>query len=101
MFGGGGSRLGLGGSLLPWQPFKYFSVLNFLIKTGKLLNRCYYSCIFISCQPRPGLEDYETPSMRVCACICHIFKSTVISLSFMKISTPNLQRMFMAVKTCL
>ena len=43
--------------------------------------------------------------MRVCVCmnvcVCHIFKSSFISYSLMNISSPNLQRMFMAVKTCL
>ena len=38
-------------------------------------------------------------SMHVC--FCHIFTSIVISHSFMKISSPDLQRMFMAVKICL
>ena len=44
-------------------------------------------------------------SMHVCVrmhvCFCHIFRSSFISYSVMKISSPNLQRMFMAVKTCL
>ena len=31
-------------------------------------------------------------------CVCHIFKSSFVSHSVMKISSPNLQRMFMAVK---
>ena len=64
-----------------------------------------YSYILISCRPRPGLEDYETLYVHVCACmhvfVCHILKSSFISHSFMKISSPNLQTMFMAVKTCL
>ena len=94
------------GHLLPWEHFKYFSVLNLLIEKGVPLNRCYYSCVLISCWPRPGLGDYETASIHACmcvcmrVCVCHIFKSSFIFHSVMKISSPNLQRMFMAVKTC-
>ena len=52
------------------------------------------------------LGDYETSSVHACrqvgecrgVCVCHIFKSSFMSHSVMKISSPNLQRMFMAVK---
>ena len=91
---------GISQHLWPWQCFKYFSVLNFLIENGALLNRCYYSWIFIPLWPRLELGDYEMPSLRACVC-CHIFKSSFISYLFMKILSLNLQRMFMAVKTCL
>ena len=39
------------------QCFKYFLVLTFLIEKRALLNLFYYSCILISCWPRPGLRD--------------------------------------------
>ena len=40
--------------------------------------------------------------MCVCVhvCVCHIFTSTFISHSFVKISSPSLQKMLMAMKTC-
>ena len=80
---------GIWQQLLPWQCFKYFSVLNFSIEKGALLNRCNYNYIFIS---RVGLGDY------MYVCICQIFTSIFICHSFMKIPSPNLQRMFMALK---
>ena len=43
------------------------------------------------------------PSARVSVClsVCHVFAQTLISHSFMNISSPNMQGMFMAIKTCL
>ena len=39
--------------------------------------------------------------MHARVCVCHIFTSTFISHSFMKMSSPNLLRIFTAVKMCL
>ena len=52
------------------------------------------------------MGDYEM-LLCVCACVCvcmhvcvcHIFNSSFISHSVVKISSPNLQKIFMAVKT--
>ena len=53
--------------------------------------------------PWSDLGDYETLPVHVYmhVCVCHIFKLSFISCLDMKISSPNMQRMFMAVKTCL
>ena len=48
-------------------------------------------------------EYCEMPSMSACTCVhlSHCFTSSFISHSFMKMSSPNLQRMLMAGKICL
>ena len=63
---------GIWQQMLLWQCLKYFLVLNFSIEKGELLNQCYYSYIFISGHPKPGVRDYETSSIRAwgCACVC-------------------------------
>ena len=57
--------------LLPWQCFKYFSVLNFYIEKGVLLNQCPI-VDFYPVWPRLELGDYEMPSLCTCmpACMC-------------------------------
>ena len=50
---------------------------------------------------RPWFCDHEMPSMHTCmqACVCLLnFYKSFISHLFMKISSPNLQRMFMATE---
>ena len=67
---------------LPWQCFKYFSVLNFLIETGTLLNRFYYSCSFICRWPKAGvgrLLNTCHASVRACVCLSHFYMNLYFS----------------------
>ena len=46
-----------------------------------------------------GLGDYETPSMHVCICVCvHVCTGWPLYFINLWITSPNLQRMVMAVK---
>ena len=49
--------------------------------------------------PACGRGDYKTPSVH--ASVRQVFAQTLIYHPFIKIFSPNLQGMFMAMKTCL
>ena len=50
------------------EHFKYFKVLNFLIKNGHCCTNVTTIVILSAAGQRPGLGDHEMPS--VCVCVC-------------------------------
>ena len=63
-----------------------------------MLLELYFYLLHAEGQGWDIMKDLPCVCMHVC--ICHIFSKTYFSL-IINISSPYLQRMFMAVKTCL
>ena len=96
--------VGISQELLAWQCFKYmyFSVLYFLIVKGVLLNHVTTVAFLSSIIHRPGLGDYETPSMRVCVLLgintcerlSHIYINIFISFIYADIFTKFAENVY-------
>ena len=80
--------------------------LKLLNRKRGALSRCYYSCIFISCLPRPGLGDYEKPPVHACVRVrlSHFYINLYISAIYEDIFTKFEETIYgyenMFVKSC-